>query len=462
MEHSISHMSLRTVTLLALSVLLAVVSTGSADESQSCAVLTFAHGAGVSPAESVLLTRKYSDALDTLGVYRFMPYRKMNNDLTKSGFGGTRHRSNLDRAIAAGRILDVDLLVFGTAYSDVNGTHLHSSLLDVGSGQRIRAVVTSARGGMEDMASLIATDNIRALFGADAAQQLPQPGPASVSGTAPGDIPMYKPEQARSAEDYPGEPGPTAAVVRSDENGRSRFFPDMQGVQWPRLGEMSEDLKFELSSSIVRIRDREMTEKGGLENDSIFKNYKASSDRFLLNADVILRNRFRVRGTLGVANLELHSSEGSTWEFDPAIAYGISAEVLLYELQNMPIEFFASIGYLGFSADTGSITRVDEPDHHFAKWDELDVDWSEVDFSAWAEFEITKDCRMDAGARVIKVSGDESGSGGGVQASGDLEEEDSFGLFTALEYDILDRLRTKLQVNFVDSTELSIALQYDL
>ncbi|MDP6522825.1 MAG: hypothetical protein QGI24_06885 [Kiritimatiellia bacterium] len=461
MEHSSSQTSLRTLYIMALSVLLAVPSAGRAEETPSCAVLTFAHGTGVSPSESVLLTRKYCDALDVLETYQLMSYRQMNGSLTKSGFGSTRYSSNLERAIAAGRLLAVDFLVFGTAYSDANGSYLNSSLLDVRSGQRIKAVVTSARGGMEDMASLIATDNIRALLGGDAdQQQLPAPVPAPRTGRQ--EIPMYQPGPDRSAVDYSDEPGPKTAVMRTGEGGRWDFLPDVRGIQLPSLGGIPEDLRFELAASITRIRDREMTEKGGLDNKSVFKHYRVSSDRFLLDADVILMDRLRVRGTLGVADLELHSSEGSTWEFDAAFAYGISAEALLYRLPNAPVSFFASVGYLAFNADDGSLTGVDEPDHHFVGWDEIDVDWSEIGFSVWTRYEVTEDCRMDAGARVIKVSGDESGSGGGVSASGDLDEDDSFGLFTALEYDILDRLRTKLQVNFVDSTELRVALQYEL
>lgn len=455
MENSRSTHFVVRLLLAVVSALVLVAPRGMGAEKPSCAVLTFAHGSGVSPSETVLLTRKYTDALDALGTYKLVSYRRMNSSLSNAGFGARRYSSNLERAMAAGRTLDVDFLVFGTTYAGANGSNLRASLLDVRSGQRIRAVVTSARGTVEKMASLIATDNISKLVGETAAWPM-----AAERYPARKSMPVYEDAAGRTGADGLSDlPSPAGTIVRSGEGERWSFLPEMRGLQWPRFGASGEEFRYELSASIVRIEDREMKEKGGLEDDPRYKHFRASSGRFLIDADVIWRNRYRFRGTLGMADLELHSSEGSGWELDSAFAYGISAGALLYRMPSVPLEFHASVGYFAFSAD-GSLSSVDEPIHGYTEWESLSVDWSEIDLSAWARYSVTDDCRLNGGGRLIKVSGDESGTGNGVHASGDLDEEDSFGLFVALEYDVIERLGARFQANFMDSTELRATLFY--
>lgn len=237
-----------------------------------------------------------------------------------------------------------------------------------------------------------------------------------------------------------------------------------QGDTYDRLHTYFRDVAraWQIEATAGRIRQRDMTESGGPETDPSFKHYRADSDRFLVSGSFLVHDRIRLRGTLGMADMNLRSSEGETREFDAAPAVGIAVEGVLGALRDYPVTFLASASYLIFECDDSSITHVADPSHEAASWETLKVDWSEWQLELRGVVDLDYPVKLHAGLRLNGISADETGDILSSRFSATLKEDDSFGLFAALEYALREDLALTLQANFHDSSDFSINLRYAL
>jgi len=427
----------------------------SAADQFTCAVLTFEAGQGVRIGQAALLSSKSAMLAAQTGRRRVLSRLQVNRSLLASGFRRSMYRSSREAALAAGKLLHVDLVVSGTIEWDGARYTLDTFLLDARTGRLTANVTSHYAGSIENMARHALPQNIRTLFGLKVPLpklEKPRPRPPERIEREPAEKKAPPKPVVRKPRAKPVPPKP---VRRRAKRPPRRPTPALAlRKEWERLmarAAPNADVMF------TRIKKLEMTESGGPETRSRFKHYRVSSDRFLFSAGYLIDGKYDISGTFGFADLCLHGSEGQTREFDSTLAWGFNFRALL-EHPECRLGFLGSASFLTFETDDDAITKVMEH-MGFRSWENLSVNWSEFNVAAAAVVRQEK-TRVYGGIRYTTISADEDGAFRGESFTAELDQEDSFGILAGIECDIWDHLDARFEVDILDSTTFGIGLGY--
>jgi len=447
-----------------------------AENRPTCAVLAFEAETGVHLGQAALLSNRFATLLEQTGRYDVLARLQVNRLLLASGFNRAKYGSPREMAVAVGKTLGVDRVFHGTVAHDGQHYTLTTFLLETTTGRAVARATSRQVGSIDELRGLVLSGNLKSLLDLEPLPALKKKPVGEVAaprraGPTPA-MRVRKPEKKASREKARPEPaakeGPKPErrpapshrkrLVRPSEIGWLDRNPWFDRKQWRTLKGQVREISPSISVLYTQVKKREMRESGGPEPTRKFKHYQVSSDRLMLSAGCLVVERYNVWGTVGTADLSLHASEGETRQFDPASALGLGFETIMPRGAASPFAFSASTSLLIFEADGDKIVKVREHPA-YKSWDSLSVDWSEFDVAAGAILKQGR-VRLSGGIQYVMVSAKESGTFRGRHFSGELEQQESIGMFAGLEYDIWRGLRAQFGVDFMASTTFDFGLGY--
>jgi len=476
----------------AIGILASTAVAAEAETGGTWAVLSFG-ARGVHPGHVGALCNRMAVTLKRTGRVNVLPRLKANQALISYGLHREFPHTRTKDAVRAARFLKADVAICGTVEKRGDGYRLTTVIVDAVKGEVIRTARTDYSGTWGQFMATGLMRNLRQLLVPAPRAVAPTPA-APVKAPAPARVqpqpaepapapPVKAPEPVQPAP-QPAEPAPTPAPagdeaerpapdrvqqappleIRPEERAEDapRRFAAGIGMDVQALRDMAAGVRARceprLTAHFLRVKKRDMTESGGL-NGSAYRHYRVSSSRWFVSGDFLFSERYQVSPMLGLADLRLHVSEGETREFDYAFLAGLSAEALLIEIPDRALSVVASLAYLTFEVDDDSIAHVRKSaGGSYRSWQDLSVDWTEWQLSARAVLDIDENTRLHTGIRYVDISAEEHGHSQGNAGSGELDADDSVGLFAALECDLPRNLRTRVQVNFIDETAVHLAL----
>jgi hypothetical protein len=203
--------------------------------------------------------------------------------------------------------------------------------------------------------------------------------------------------------------------------------------------------KLHIGAEISRETDRRMTETGGFVPE--YPEYRMASDRLFLCGWYDVIDRVSVFGKIGRADLETHSSEGETTEFDAELAWGVGVRGRVLELDN-GIAISGELSYLQFDPD--SEATVSTAKNALNTPGDLSIEWSEWSIA----FDISKEIGntdLFAGFKYTGITADQDREfADGSVVSSEFEAEDDLGLFVGTECWLTDSFALTFVADFVN------------
>ena len=202
---------------LALLALTGFVADGaSAKESRpTCVVLSFASGRQADASEAAMLANRFAVRLDQAGPYHVLPRVQTNRQLAQAKVARVRYATQAEYALAVGRALGVDYVVFGAADRAEKGLLLSTSLADVAAGKVIRTAVTAGDEPLAAFGGDVCLANLSNLLDVDLRQAASKPLPAVEMTVGPepaSPTPVPRPEAPRPEAVVPETPPAAAAA----------------------------------------------------------------------------------------------------------------------------------------------------------------------------------------------------------------------------------------------------------
>jgi len=202
---------LPAVALLLFSFAAMQTPAAGAPERRSCAVLTFQAADPADADEAVLLASRFSVVLEQAPGWDAWPRIRVNRTLAARGYSRTLYRSDLDAAAGAGRVLDVDCVVFGRVAREGRDITLTTTLVEARTGKALRRAISRYAGPMDRFLELAPRHNAKLLLDIEPAAP---PVPAAPAAAAPAPAaprpaePVVRPRPPRPARP-PSEPRPS-------------------------------------------------------------------------------------------------------------------------------------------------------------------------------------------------------------------------------------------------------------
>ncbi|MEI6971588.1 MAG: hypothetical protein WCL44_08725, partial [bacterium] len=116
----------------------------------TCAILTFDALEGVTPGESRILSDRFCVELDRYRTFRLMSRSKMGEVLKLQAFSRSENCSATECAVEAGKMLSVELMVYGSVGKIGALYSLNAYVVSVESGETKKSVTVDQRGGIEE------------------------------------------------------------------------------------------------------------------------------------------------------------------------------------------------------------------------------------------------------------------------------------------------------------------------
>ena len=212
----------------------------------------------------------------------------------------------------------------------------------------------------------------------------------------------------------------------------------------PPLGEILSG-RIHIGAEASRFTDKAMTEAGGFVPE--FSAYHMSSDRVFVNAYYDVVDRVAVFGKLGLADLETHSSEGETTEFDSEFAWAVGVRGKLLEIEN-GLVISGELSYLRFEPKDEA--TVSTPKKAASTGGDLSIEWSEFNIA----FDVSKhieNSRLFAGISYTGVSADQDRTfEDGTVVSSEFEAEDDLGLFVGAAHSFTEKFSVMFKADFIN------------
>jgi hypothetical protein len=203
-----------------------------------------------------------------------------------------------------------------------------------------------------------------------------------------------------------------------------------------------------------------MKKSGGISEPSHYKHYRVSSDRYLISCEWKFLENYSASAILGLADLELHASEGETTEFARSLALGFALNAHLYEflLYHKKLNLNASLDYLRFSPDDEDTTRVKH--NAYNSGGNLSEEWSELVLSAYLEMP-QHNGSIKAGADYLYVNGEQKRTmPNSTSYSSDYKIEDPIGLFLEIDHAITDNISASFNTHFWNQLSFGFSAKY--
>lgn len=182
-----------------------------AEQKQSCAVLNFFAERGVDSGQAGIVANRFSVLAARSGLYEVLPRYKVNTLLINAEFqrGAV---STLSSAVAAGRLLGVDLVIYGKTGSDKGSYYLITFLVDVANEKELKTSVYRSSESMTDFLKTAPAENIKILLEIPV---IPEPAPITsiAKVTVEAEVTPEKQKTVASGQmtdkaNPPGEPEP--------------------------------------------------------------------------------------------------------------------------------------------------------------------------------------------------------------------------------------------------------------
>lgn len=202
--------------------------------------------------------------------------------------------------------------------------------------------------------------------------------------------------------------------------------------------------KFHAGVEFSRFTDRKMVEEGGYVPQ--YSNYRMASDRLFAVLSYDLIDRITVYTKFGNADLETHSSEGETTEFDSEIALGIGSRVKLIEVgKNAWIT--GDVSYLSYSPEDEK--TVSTAKHAFKTPGDVSIEWSELLLSADISKRVDK-TMIFAGVEYINVNADQDRLlDDGSVVSSSFEADQNVGIYAGFQYWLTESLSVFFRTDLI-------------
>jgi len=216
------------------------------------------------------------------------------------------------------------------------------------------------------------------------------------------------------------------------------------------------NIRFSAGYSFDYVKLIKFTESGGVKPQ--YNDYRMKSLRHLLNGTLHLGDLLNATLSIGQADLETHSDEGETTEFDPVTAYGFGLESVL------PVPAFKNISlalrgsYFHYEPDDEHTTEVAK--HSRNSGGDLSIDWTEWRVSACAVYEAAGTPRVYAGVEYRDISADQDRVFSDHTVSSSFDQEDEVGLLTGLSCRLADHVQANLDVRLIHETSFRLGLTY--
>lgn len=211
-----------------------------------------------------------------------------------------------------------------------------------------------------------------------------------------------------------------------------------------------------LDFTYVDIRNRGAVEVGGLDEGMQFKRYRFMSERFLLSAGYNVQENITIGVIIGSAGIRSHSSEGETWEFSPALTFGLSASGVLYSIPEYSLAIRGQLRFLTLSASDSELVRLSNIELYRG---DLSLDWTEKEIA----LDVAKslfEAEIYLGIRYMSISADQKRNLSGVSYSSHFDQDDSVGFYSGLIIRPMDKVSFFGQVNFRDETSFQAGARY--
>ncbi len=203
-----------------------------------------------------------------------------------------------------------------------------------------------------------------------------------------------------------------------------------------------------LESSILDNWD--MKESGGLETQEIYKHYRMSSRRLLLQPGMTLLGRYSLHLSAGLADLLTHASEGETTQFAYTPAWGFGLRLPLLDLVDKGFAVVAWGDYLQFRPRDGWTVRVRHA--AFNSGGTLSVDWQEWSAGLGVAKDIDR-LRLSVGAVYTRADVTQDRiMGGGRDYVSTFKAKRDTGMVAAMRYRAGPNLAAEFSLSFINRT----------
>lgn len=212
-----------------------------------------------------------------------------------------------------------------------------------------------------------------------------------------------------------------------------------------------------LDFTYVDIRNRGAVEDGGLNEGMQFKRYRFMSERFLVSAGFNFQKQIRAGLILGTASIRSHSSEGETWEFSPALAFGLSASGVLYSMPEYSLKIRGQLRLLTLSASDSELIRLSNIELDRG---DLSLDWTETELAVDVAKSLSES-EIYLGIRYMSISADQERTLKGVSYSSSFDQDDSVGFYSGVIIRYTEKVSFFGQINFRDETSFQAGARYN-
>jgi len=147
--------------------MLILVKPGDCAEKPSCAVLMFSSDEALSEKiSSRYVTNRFAETLGLTGLYDVLDQGEMIKKLSqKTNETKIEKCADLGCAVAQGRLLETDYVIYGVFGHIGNLYSLETSLVDVKNGSVIQTAVTDFEGDQDEFAEKVPPENLKSLLG---------------------------------------------------------------------------------------------------------------------------------------------------------------------------------------------------------------------------------------------------------------------------------------------------------
>lgn len=217
------------------------------------------------------------------------------------------------------------------------------------------------------------------------------------------------------------------------------------------------DIKYSIGCSFEKQLILKMTEHNGIINPE-YNHYRITSRQRFINGTITYKDNSSFTIKLGQTDLETHSSEGETTEFDArqCIGFEFSQLVPATSIKNN-LWFNFTLNYMTFSTDEAMTTATAK--NSFNSGGEVDITWKETEIAATAVFD-NKDYDFFVGLHYTDTVISQDRDLISPTTSSELESDDLIGIHAGLTHALMEDLITSFEVTILNETAIKLAVLY--
>lgn len=200
---------------------------------------------------------------------------------------------------------------------------------------------------------------------------------------------------------------------------------------------------------------RKMTEQGGIKPE--YDAYRMASIRHVLHGALTYRKDCALLVEAGLADLETHSREGETTQFDPANLFGFGASWTIPEVYREDVSLRLAINYRSFSVDDEKTTS--EAKLTINSGGDLEINWDELEFAVSTLIKYDP-YHFVLGAHYTDVTAKQDRVFPDRTVSSTFEQDGDFGLDAGVGCAFQEHFEADFKVSFVDESVFEFCLSY--